>query len=420
MMRLSPRGKITYDLLSLMTLLLCCYGLGFMLESLYQLPANPLARWGMQAGIERFAAHSFQLLLLTGLLNIGCAPLLPIARLRWLFRGWRALVAFTLLTSPWLAENLADLALSLFLVAALLMSRSSPQPSIYARVCRLSLLLIALSAALIHIENATLADAFRLFRLHVAYGIGGVGLMLWLMRRFSRCDPAWLEDGCRIVAGLVFLAGSLISMAALRFPDAFVIVAAPVTLLCAIILASRNYRALSHRDENASLAPHWLALATLLWLSAFGFLGALSTHPDIFHALRATSLAWARDWLMGWALLALTLAAVNLLASELRGDNRRVTGYLPLWLIGFGVGLAGIASLCRGVAELYLRDLAGLEAAALREATLPLTLIWMICLLAVALGILIFALGFLARRPRILVRKRQTRPAENADAEQRV
>ena len=186
--------------------------------------------------------------------------------------------------------------------------------------------------------------------------------------------------------------------------------------LCAIILASRNYRALCHRDENASLAPHWLALATLLWLSAFGFLGALSTHPDILHALRASSLAWARDWLMGWALLAITLAAVNLLASELRGDNRRVTGYLPLWLIGFGVGLAGIASLCRGVAELYLRDLAGLEAAALREATLPLTLIWMICLLAVALGIMIFALGFLARRPRMPVRKSQTRPADERRA----
>ena len=98
MMRLCPRGKITYDLLSLMTLLLCCYGLGFMLESLYQLPANPLARWGIQAGIERFAAHSFQLLLLTGLLNIGCAPLLPIARFcAGSFAAGAALVAFILL-----------------------------------------------------------------------------------------------------------------------------------------------------------------------------------------------------------------------------------------------------------------------------------------------------------------------------------
>ena len=112
--------------------------------------------------------------------------------------------------------------------------------------------------------------------------------------------------------------------------------------LCYIILAGHSYRALASRNDNASLAPHWIALATLFWLVGGGFLGALSIQPAISEAMRGTDLAEAQDWLAGWALLAVALAFVNEAASALRGDNRRVTGYMPLWLIAFGAGLATI------------------------------------------------------------------------------
>ena len=46
------------------------------------------------------------------------------------------------------------------------------------------------------------------------------------------------------------------------------------------------------------------------------------------------------------------------------------------------------------------------SASAILEMTQPLTLIWIICLLAVAVGVITFALGFWARRPKIQVESR--------------
>ena len=78
-----------------------------------------------------------------------------------------------------------------------------------------------------------------------------------------------------------------------------------------------------------------------------------------------------------------------------------MTGYIPLWLIAFGVALAGMLLICRGVAQIYLRDVAALRPSA--ELMLPLTLIYIACLLAVAAGGLSYALGFCLRLPRIHV-----------------
>ena len=205
------------------------------------------------------------------------------------------------------------------------------------------------------------------------------------------------------MALLVFLAGSLISLGRLGLPTALSLGAAPLIPLCFIILAGHSYRALSSRNENASLAPHWIALATLFWLVGGGFFGALSSQPAIGEAMRGTDLAQAQDWLARWVLIAIVLAFVNEGASSLRGDNRRVTGYVPLWLVAFGTALASVVQAGRGVAQIYLREVATVEAAAMSELLLPLTVVWIICLFAVAAGIVTYALGFWLRRPRIRV-----------------
>ena len=119
--------------------------------------------------------------------------------------------------------------------------------------------------------------------------------------------------------------------------------------------------------------------------------------------MRGTDLSRAQDWLASWVSLAIVLAYVNESASSLRGDNRRVTGYVPLWFITFGVALASIVLACRGAVQIYLRDVAVADASAMPELLLPLTVVWIICLVAVAAGIVTYALGFWLRRPRIVV-----------------
>ena len=80
-----------------------------------------------------------------------------------------------------------------------------------------------------------------------------------------------------------------------------------------------------------------------------------------------------------------------------------MTGYVPLWLVAFGAGLASITGVCRGVVQIYLREVAAMETSAMSALLLPLTVVWIICLSAVAGGIVIYALGFWLRRSRIVI-----------------
>lgn len=406
MIQLSPRGKIQYRFLDTIVLLLLVYAGAFLLESLFQLPGNPLPSWLTAAAVTRLSQNTAQLLILTAFLAAGSSmtpghP--PHHRLLWLGRGWHALALFMLVASPFELSAPLDIALALFLLTALATHHRAADDQPCLRVWSVGMLLISICLLTTPLAPGRWTEVLHLFQLHVAYGIGSVSLVFWLMRRFSAVESVWIDDGARIVAALVFLGGSLISIAPLGLAPIISLSAAPLILLSFMILAGQCYRALSQRNPDASLAPHWIAHATLFWLVGGAFLGAICAQSEIYEALRDTALADARGWLMLWVHLIAVLAFVNGGAGELRGDNRRVTGYVPLWLIGFGVGLSTILGACRGIVQIYLRQVTALDAAALRELLLPLTALWIICLLAVGCGILTYALGYRARRPRIKV-----------------
>ena len=406
--QLSPRGQATYQLLGLTVALLLLYGLSLSLSALYQLPSQPFEDLIAREGIERLSQRAFQFTVLSGLIGAGLMMAGERLRLRSalsLQRIWTALAVVSIALTPISLDGALDLAVALALLFSLALTARAAEDnaSVYLRVWQVGLLLIGISFAAAPLLEDRALEALRAFQLQVASPIAGLSVMFWLMRRYSRVEAEWAADGLRITALLVFLAGSLISLGRLGLSAVVSLAATPLIPLCFIILAGHSYRALSSRNENASLAPHWIAVATLFWLVGGGFLGALSIQPAIAEAMRGTALAHTQEWLARWALLAIALAVVNEGASSLRGDNRRVTGYSPLWLIAFGAGLASILGACRGVVQITLRDLAGLEDAAMAEHLLPLTLVWIICLSALLGGVLIYALGFWLRRPRIMV-----------------
>ena len=403
--QLSPRGRAIYQMLNIIVALLPLYGAGIFALALYQLPSQPLADWIEYAMLERFAERVFQLLVLSGL--IGAAMMMAGERLRvrsvlWLQRIWTALAVVAVALSLFASETALDLLAALALLLTLALSRHAAGASVSLRVWRVGMLLIGVSLVAAPLLEGRALDAMRAFQLQVAYPVAALCVMFWLMRRYSRVEAEWAAEGLRITMLLVTLAGSLISFGRLGLPAALSAGATAIIPFAYMILAGHSYRALSSRNENASLAPHWIALATLFWLVGGGFLGALSIQPAIGEAMRGTDLAQAQDWLARWILLAITLAFVNESASSLRGDNRRVTGYAPLWLIAFGAGLATVVQACRGVLQIYLRDAAAVEASVMPELLLPLTVVWIICLFAVAGGTVIYALGFWLRRPRIM------------------
>lgn len=406
MIQLSARGQAIYQLLHLIVGLLPLYAAGFIASALVQLPSQPLAAFIDVGFIERIGGRAFDLIILSGLVCAGimmAGERLNLGVVLWLRRAWTVLVIAAIALSPFELAGALDLAAALMLLAFAYACHRMREASAILRVWRLGLLLIAVCMLAAPSLAGRAQETLQAFRLQAAFPLAGVALMFWLTRRYSRVDAAWLKDGVRIVALLVFLAGGLIGLGRLGLPSIVSAGAIPLIALAYIILASHSYRALSQPNENASLAPHWIAVATLFWLVGGGFLGALGIQPAISAAIRNTDIARAQDWLAGWVLLAITLAFVNECAASLRGDNRRVTGYMPLWLVAFGAGLAGIAQICRGVAQIYLREVAGLAGSDLPALLLPLTVVWIVPLTAAAAGLLIYALGYWLRRTRVRV-----------------
>lgn len=406
MIQLSPRGQAVYQQLSLIVALLLLYGAGALASALDRLPAHPLVDLLDAAMIERFSQRALQLTILSGLVTAGivmAGEALSVQSARWLRRLWTTLAIASVLLSPFRLDMALELAGALALLVALAASFRRGEASVYLRAWQIGLALIAISMVASPLLDGRALDAMDAFRFQVAYAIAALGVMFWLMRRYSLVADDWASDGLRIVALLVFLGGSLISLGRLGLSAVVSAGATPLIALCYIILAGHSYRALSSRNANASLAPHWVAAATLFWLVGGGFFGALSIQPALSDAMRGSDLAEAQDWLALWVLLAIVLAFVNESASSLRGDNRRVTGFVPLWLIVFGAALASITQAGRGVVWIYLRNIAAVEEPTMAELLLPLTVVWIICLLAVAAGIAVYALGFWLRRPPIRV-----------------
>ena len=407
LIQLSKRGKSIYQLLSLTVILLLLYALGFMLTALGALSPTILAEAPAEAALQAFTAYSFDLLVFTGLVGAGIMQagdaLHESAVQRWR-RIWTGFVAVVLLASPIAPPAILDSALALFLLLTLLWIGRGGARSTYLRVWQWGMFLSLGSLLAARLADGLAADVARAFQTHVGFALSALSLLFWLMTRFSRVDEGWARAGARIVAVLVFLGGSLISLGRAGLPVAVSLGAAPLLLLCYCVLASHSYRALSKRNENASLAPHWIALAALLWLFSAGFFGVLSIQPAIAEAMRGSDLAAAGAWLADWTVLAVILAFTNEAASSLLGGNQRVTGYVPFWLISFGLALSGIAQICRGVAEIYLRQVSGLEPAVAADLLMPITTVWIFCLAAVAVGCAIYALGFWLRRPTIRVR----------------
>ncbi len=408
MIQLSPRGKIIYQFLSLTVFLLLLYGVGFTLSALSLLPEPPLADAISAAATEQFSARVFNLLCLTGFISAGlmmAGESLSDREAARVLRAWYALVALAAVLSPFEFGLLLDGVTALALLIILLKSGGAAGSS-FKRIWRLSLLLIAASLPAAHIAPSAMGPALVAFQRQAAFALGALSIVFWLMPRYSAVGREKALESLPIAALLLLLGGSLISLGRIPLPALIGLGATPLIILSYIILANHLARSLRDRHENASLATHWIALAALCWLAGAGVLGALLIQSDIGGALADTDISAAQDWLGDWCIAAVVLAFINETATSLRGDNRRVTGYVPLWLIAFGVGSSFIAQLCRGVAQFYLREFGADAPLSEAELLLPITVVWLIGLLVVATGIVVYALGYFARRPKIRVVER--------------
>ncbi len=398
MIRLTSAGKKIYHLMSQIVILLLLYAIVMLLSELQSLPIPTLLS-GISIDFEHVTNPLFELIILTGLIVGGLMMSLDHINhqhLQWVYRAWVAIVIISIMGTAFLNSPLFDLLPIVGLVAFLSLTLKS-EASRFLRIWQMGIVLIIVSLLVRH----AIGTPSLVFQTHVAYGITAVSITFWLMTRWSNVRDEWVNDGVMIVSGLVAISGLLMSLGSFDIPSGYGLVSFLI-VPCFIILAGHHYRALRDRNQDMSLSAHWIAVATVYWLLA-GFMGVLSVQSGIQTVMTNTGLAEAQILLIQTVMLLIVLGLVNYIASYLRGENRRVTGFMPLWLIGFGQGFVILMTGSAGVVEIYLREFAGMDNLMIDGLLLPLTLITILCQMSVAFGIIIYALGFVARRPKIMI-----------------
>ncbi len=240
-------------------------------------------------------------------------------------------------------------------------------------------------------------------QMNTAYPLMALALGYWLMHRFSDLTPAWLDHDIYIAAGLVLLSGVILTFGSLQSaPDwaasignlAFVLVP-----LFYLLVIARCYTALIRRNGTHTLAAHWFGFSLLLLFLAFGLVAAVQLAPAIHPYVIGTRLTDLQSTLSLLAVVAMILGVVNQAAAEMRGQNWRVTGLTPFWLVSVGILGGSLALAMAGVVQVYLERLLSIGYLDAQALLVPLYVGWVLGLMTLLLGIVLYALGFWTHRP---------------------
>ncbi len=264
-------------------------------------------------------------------------------------------------------------------------------------------ILISLLPAGDYVQDRGLRALAVGLQMNIVYPLMALTLGYWLMHRFSDLTPAWLEHDIYIAAGLVLLAGVCLTFARMQAGADWVMtvgnlatVLAPLLYLLAI---ARCYPALTQRNGTHTLAAHWFTLSLLLFFLAFGLVAAAQLAPAIRPYTLGTRLADLQSTLTLLAAVVMSLGVVNQAAAERRGQNWRVTGLTPFWLVSVGILGGGLALAAAGVVQVYLERLLSIGYLDTQVLIVPLYTGWVMGLITLLLGIVLYALGFWSHRP---------------------
>jgi nitric oxide reductase subunit B len=311
-------------------------------------------------------------------------------------------------------RNLLELPLVLNAVLAvgLLLVLLAVIPAIKAPMVQLWIvgLLLVLVSILIgalppgdYLQDRSLRALALGLQINIAYPLMALTLGYWLMHRFSDLTPAWLEQDIYIAAGLVLLAGICLTFARVQAAadwlttvGNFATVLAPLLYL---IVIARCYPALTQRNGTHTLAAHWFALSLLLFFLAFGLVAAVQLAPAVRPYTLGTRLTDLQSTLTLFAPVMMSLGVVNQAAAELRGQNWRITGLTPFWLVSVGILGGGLALAIAGVVQVYLERLLSVGYLDIQALIVPLYIGWVMGLIVLLLGIVLYALGFWSHRP---------------------
>ncbi|MCA0454165.1 MAG: hypothetical protein LCI00_09350 [Chloroflexi bacterium] len=242
-------------------------------------------------------------------------------------------------------------------------------------------------------------------QLYTGFPLMALALGYWLMHRFSDLTFAWLDHDIYIAEGLALLAGVALTFGSLQNTvewtrttglGSIAVVIAPLLYLLIVV---RCYTALTRRNGSRTLSAHWFTLSLVLFFLAFGLLGAVKFAPAIQPYAIGTRLTDLHITLAQLAAVVMGLGLVNQATAELRGQNWRITGLTPFWLVSAGALGGGLALGAAGVVQVYLERLLMVGYLDTQNLLTPLYSGWVLGLLVFLLGVVLYALGFWSGKP---------------------
>lgn len=373
----------------------------YSLVSFYQ--SLPLLNAPHQA-ISTYPLHLLHITTLSGLLAGGVYVALgdlPDRRIfHWFFYGWLALTILTVLGVSARGLDMAQSAVILMIIG--MIARHIHQWEPVFVIWAAGMAVYAIIYGFVRGECLASADCETPTRIIRSIGLNGAlivaaaALGFWLMHRFSNITGAWGRLGVKVIAGWLSIAGVFMALGHIGadLPPIVTLVGQIFILLAYLVYAAHSYRALSDQNNNRTLSMHWYTLGLLLFIVAGGLLGSVS----LGIAPPATSLLIFQTRLVLLGVVMVCIGVVNQAVAEMRGENRRVTGLMPFWLVAFGVLLGqsalGIATIGEGI----LRDVIGSTATTPYAGLIPYYRLSMFGDVAVFLGMILYTLGLWVRR----------------------
>lgn len=421
-------GKTVFRLCALAVVLLVLYALASLLTAIKFLGADALMTSLPYPHTALLTDTLGHLAIVSGLMGAGlwiAASSRPEAQigapsaLRLLGRSWWVIVALSALAALLHITDgrsgvdlpaLLRLAQAAAMIAAIgLVWRAAPARSGVVLVWLIGLIIhvVGLILALLPFDHPLTVWTARSLALNVQTGglmLAALAVIYWLLHRISDVTPGWAQSSLYTTAGLLVITAAarivsdLVGLLPTGSLDTFSALLSGAAVIAWLIVLAHAYHALSRRNPTQTLAGHWIILAYLAWFIN-ALISAAASVPALRPNLAGTRAADAADALIALGLIAIVLAGINQITAELRGENRRITGLIPVWLVSAGAIGGGLLLAIAGIVQAYLERAVQLGYLETQALLVPLYVGWVAALILIALGAVSYGLGLAARRP---------------------
>lgn len=227
----------------------------------------------------------------------------------------------------------------------------------------------------------------------------------WVFQRVADVAPSWAQSSLFTTAGLVTLAVAarittdLTALLPSGSLDAFSALLNGGAVIGWLVVLIHGLYALSRRSAAQTLAGHWIALAYLVWLCS-AVISVATAIPALRPYLAGTRALDAVADLTAAGLIAVVLGVISQIAADVRGENHRIIGWMPVLLVSAGAVGGGLLLTMAGVVQAYLERAVQIGYLDAQALLVPLHIGWAGGVGLIGLGALVYGLRLYAQRPR--------------------